>query len=70
MSDRVTPPSGGALADRVPVAGGAMGTMLRSAARTPDDVAGHGGRSETVHLIGPDVRTRCAAAASEQARTP
>ncbi|MFD0203115.1 MULTISPECIES: homocysteine S-methyltransferase family protein [Saccharothrix] len=58
MSDRVTPPSPGALADRVPVADGATGTTLRSADPTSDDSAGHEGRDEPLNVTGPAVVPR------------
>ncbi|WP_158842232.1 methionine synthase [Saccharothrix deserti] len=55
MSDRVTPPFLGALADRVVVADGAMGTMLQSADLTLDDFAGHEGCNEILNVTRPDV---------------
>ncbi|MCE6998922.1 methionine synthase [Saccharothrix sp. S26] len=55
MSDRVTPPLLGALADRVLVADGAMGTMLQAADLTLDDFAGHEGCNEILNVTRPDV---------------
>jgi 5-methyltetrahydrofolate--homocysteine methyltransferase len=55
MSVRVTPPLLGALADRVLVADGAMGTMLQSADLNLDDFAGHEGCNEILNVTRPDV---------------
>ncbi|NUT52169.1 MAG: methionine synthase, partial [Saccharothrix sp.] len=58
MSDRVTHPFLGALADRVLVADGAMGTMLQAADLTLDDFAGHEGCNEILNVTRPDVVRR------------
>lgn len=55
MSDRVTSPSPDALTDRVVVADGAMGAVLRSDAPALDDFAGHEGRTKGPEVTGPDV---------------
>lgn len=55
MSDRVTPPFAGALADHVPVADGAMDAPLRSAEPALDDFAGHEGCDEIPNRIRTDV---------------
>ncbi|KOX27959.1 hypothetical protein ADK67_12700 [Saccharothrix sp. NRRL B-16348] len=55
MSDRVTPPRAGALADRLPVAAGAMAARLRSADQPLGDFAGHEGCHESRNVIGPGV---------------
>src|SRR5215469_3291975 len=44
-----------ALAERVVVADGAMGSMLQSSAATLDDFAGHEGCNEILNLTRPDI---------------
>src|SRR5215469_6202030 len=45
----------GALAERVVVADGAMGSMLQGSAATLDDFAGHEGCNEILNLTRPDI---------------
>ncbi|MEJ2854347.1 MULTISPECIES: methionine synthase [unclassified Saccharothrix] len=55
MPDRVSSPFLDALADRVVVADGAMGTMLQAVDLTMDDFAGHDGCNEILNVTRPDV---------------
>ncbi|XVV06897.1 methionine synthase [Actinosynnema sp. CA-248983] len=55
MPDRVSSPFLDALADRVVVADGAMGTMLQAVDLTLDDFAGHEGCNEILNVTRPDV---------------
>ncbi|GGP83816.1 methionine synthase [Saccharothrix coeruleofusca] len=55
MPDRVSSPLLDALADRVVVADGAMGTMLQSVDLSLDDFAGHEGCNEMLNVTRPDV---------------
>ncbi|MBB5954140.1 5-methyltetrahydrofolate--homocysteine methyltransferase [Saccharothrix tamanrassetensis] len=55
MPDRVSSPLLDALADRVVVADGAMGTMLQSVDLSLDDFAGHEGCNEILNVTRPDV---------------
>ncbi|WP_433273162.1 methionine synthase [Actinosynnema sp. CS-041913] len=55
MPDRVSSPLLDALADRVVVADGAMGTMLQSVELSLDDFAGHEGCNEILNVTRPDV---------------
>ncbi|NUT96198.1 MAG: methionine synthase [Saccharothrix sp.] len=55
MPDRVSSPFLDALAERVVVADGAMGTMLQAVDLTLDDFAGHEGCNEILNVTRPDV---------------
>jgi 5-methyltetrahydrofolate--homocysteine methyltransferase len=46
-----------ALAERVVVADGAIGTMLQASDATVDDFAGHEGWNETLNVARPDILT-------------
>jgi 5-methyltetrahydrofolate--homocysteine methyltransferase len=45
----------GALADRVVIADGAMGTMLQASDATPEDFGGHEGCNEVLNVTRPDI---------------
>ncbi len=55
MSPDLAPPLRAALAERVVIADGAMGSMLQSSSATLDDFAGHEGCNEILNLTRPDV---------------